>query len=174
MLNSSSFAYLRRSMLRTLFICIALLLSPFKILSAQPSVIKWEQFTPLLTPPKDSVYVINFWATWCKPCVAELPEFTSAANEIKGPVRFFFISLDFKRDYESRLIPFLSQQKLPGDVYLLDEPDYNSWIDKADPTWQGGIPATLIVNSKGQRMFYEGDLNKEEILTFIHQLIPNK
>ena len=57
------------------------------------------------------------------------------------------IWLDFLDDLEEKVIPFVKTRNLKSKVVLLDEIDYNTWIDLIDPTWGGAIPFTLIVNS---------------------------
>ena len=132
------------------------------------SVIKLEQLNSLLSNKNDTTYVINFWATWCKPCVKELPFFIEAEERLKNEkVSFIFISLDFKRDLDSRLNDFVKKNMLNSTVYLIDEPDYDQWIDKVDPSWQGNIPATLIYNfNKSKREFFPKELGSDE-LSFI-------
>ncbi len=131
----------------------------------QAQIIKWNTLEQILKNKADTTYVINFWATWCKPCVAELPYFIDEEKKTSDkPVKFYFISLDFKKELVIRLIPFIEKQNIGSTVYLLDEPDYNSWIDKVDSTWGGAIPATLVFNNaKGVHHFYEKDFAKEEL-----------
>ena len=138
----------------------------FQLCDAQTaSVIKWSSVEQLLHKKSDTTYVINFWATWCKPCVEELPYFLEQEKMLSSkPVKFYFISLDFKRDINTRLIPFLEKQNITSSVYLLDEPDYNFWIDKVDSTWGGAIPATLIYNhALNKRTFYEKEFTLIEL-----------
>lgn len=93
----------------------------------------------------EEVWVINFWATWCSPCLAELPYFKSAAKILNpAEVRFIFVTLDFKKQFESKLKPYLAEHPLPGTVYNLWDMDYNSWIDQVSPKWSGAIPVTVI------------------------------
>jgi len=125
-------------------------------------VIKLQELQHYLAKEDDTVRVVNFWATWCKPCVMELPHFIETYNEMKTQkVEFLFVSLDFLVDYEKRLIPFVKNRKVNAPVVLLDEPNYNSWIDLIEPTWAGDIPATIIVNNKTKsREFVSGELSK--------------
>ncbi|HZW63252.1 MAG TPA: TlpA disulfide reductase family protein [Flavobacteriaceae bacterium] len=100
-------------------------------------------------------YVVNFWATWCVPCVKELPYFEALnqAYKEKG-VEVLLVSLDFPKDYETRLRPFLKKHQLESKVLVLNDPDMNTWIPKVDENWSGAIPATLIYNAT-QRRFFE-------------------
>lgn len=106
---------------------------------------------PLFQKNNDTTYVINFWATWCKPCVKELPYFENLNQTHQNEkVKVVLVSLDFPRDLEKKLLPFLEKRELHSDVVVLLDADYNSWIDKVDPEWGGAIPATLIYGKKGK------------------------
>jgi len=115
----------------------------------------------------DSIHIINFWATWCKPCVAELPYFEAylAENNDKN-IKMTLVSLDMVRQVESKLVPFLNEQGIKSDVVLLADNKMNDYIDKVDPSWEGSIPATLIVYPDG-RAFYEQEFHSITELTNI-------
>ncbi len=116
-------------------------------------VIKFTDLEQLIKKD-NTISVINFWASWCKPCVSEIPIFETLADNFRlNNVSVIFISLDFKRDL-STVEKFVSEHQIKSKVYLIDEPDYNSWIDKVSPQWSGAIPATLISNGTRQE-FYE-------------------
>lgn len=110
----------------------------------------------------DGIYVFNFWASWCKPCVTEMPAFETLANDFRlNKVSVIFISLDFKRDLET-VEKFVTEHQIKSKVYLIDEPDYNSWIDKVSPQWSGAIPATLISNGI-RKDFYEQSFDYQSL-----------
>ncbi len=90
-------------------------------------------------------YVINYWATWCGPCVKELPYFEQLLTAYqKDKVRVVLVSLDFPKKVDSKLLPFLNKHNIQSEVVLLDDPKSNVWIDKVDPSWEGAIPITII------------------------------
>lgn len=106
-----------------------------------------DELAGILNNPSDKLHVINFWATWCGPCVAELPEFQKVVNASdSSQVDFLFVSLDFPSDAEKKLRPFLKKNNYTFKVVLMTEMDADSWIERVDPGWQGNIPATLIFN----------------------------
>lgn len=134
------------------------------------SVIKFSELENLIHPANDTVVLINFWATWCKPCIEELPDFIELENQLKNTnIKFHYVSLDFKKNIPQSVIPFVEKQLLNKSVFLLDETDYNSWINKVEPSWQGSIPATVIVNQHGVKFFKEGQLTKSELLIALKQ-----
>jgi thiol-disulfide isomerase/thioredoxin len=119
-----------------------------------PSV-KIDSPNQRLANGNDTIYVVNFWATWCAPCVAELPYFEqidSAFAEKK--VKVILVSTDFKKDINTRLIPFIEKKKLHSEVNFLDELYDNEWIPKMDSSWQGNIPATKIYNAKTKKSVF--------------------
>ncbi|OWY21827.1 hypothetical protein C7N43_28620 [Sphingobacteriales bacterium UPWRP_1] len=106
----------------------------------------------------DTVYVYNFWATWCKPCVAELPWFEKLGQQYAGKkLKITLISLDFLEQTQTRVNPFIKDKGLQSEVFVLDGGnDPNAWINQIDPAWSGAIPATLIIHApSGFRKFYE-------------------
>ncbi len=134
--------------------------------SAQiPTIIKMAELERVLKAQNDTTYVVNFWATWCVPCVKEFPAFQAFANKhLNEKVKVVMVSLDFKKEYDKSLIPYLQKHNIDGTVYLLDEPDYNAWIEKVDKDWQGEIPVTLIFNNgKKIRKFFANDFMPETL-----------
>ncbi|MDQ3110092.1 MAG: TlpA family protein disulfide reductase [Bacteroidota bacterium] len=113
----------------------------------------------------DTTFVVNFWATWCGPCVKELPYFTALDSaRSKDKVKVILVSLDFKKDISTRLVPFIEKRKIKTEVIFLDETNDNEWIPKADGEWQGNIPATLIRNpAKGYRRFLPRETTYHEL-----------
>lgn len=118
---------------------------PQRMLGQIPVYEKFSDLEALLHLGSDTTYVINFWATWCKPCIEELPYFESF-NQKYGDkrVKIILVSLDFPDKVESRLIPFIEKKKLKSTVIFLEDGKYNSWIDKVSPEWSGAIPVTYI------------------------------
>lgn len=126
--------------------------------------VDFEEFdSKYLQQKNDTTYVINFWATWCKPCVKELPAFEKINEQYAGQkVKVVLASLDFPDRIEKQVIPFLKKHDLQSEVVLLDDPDANSWIPRVSQEWSGAIPATIIYNQQ-ERKFYEGSFTYEEL-----------
>ncbi|MGE0568714.1 MAG: TlpA disulfide reductase family protein [Bacteroidia bacterium] len=143
------------------------------LISAQKvsAVYKIDELLNRIDNARDTTYVINFWATWCKPCVKELPAFDSLNNSnTNSKLKFLLVSLDFKDKIESNVNPFLSKHKYKLECVLLDEVNGNDFIDKIDESWSGAIPATLIVKkSIGKRVFLEKKLNSKELMAEIEK-----
>ncbi len=110
-------------------------------------VMNFDQLEPYLHRQTDTLYFINFWATWCVPCREELPAIEAVAEKYKNDkLKIYLVSLDFPKQLETRLIPFIRTNNIKSEVILLNDPDQNRWIDKVDPKWSGEIPFTVIYN----------------------------
>ncbi|MCF6347562.1 MAG: TlpA family protein disulfide reductase [Flavobacteriaceae bacterium] len=134
-------------------------------------VYNYSELELILNTIDDNTYVINFWATWCAPCVKELPYFQELHNTYdKGNVKVILVSLDFPDKLESQLIPFVVKKNITAQVILLDDPNENIWIPKIDKSWSGALPATLIYN-KNKRVFYEQSFTKELLFKEIEKFI---
>ena len=120
----------------------------------------YPQLQPLLHQNSENVQVVNFWATWCAPCIKELPYFEEL-NKLEG-VEVLLVSLDFSNHKQTRLIPFVEKHKLQSRVVHLDDEDENYWINEISTTWSGALPATLIY-TQNRRGFYEQSFTKYEL-----------
>lgn len=115
----------------------------------------FEDITPLFEQQNDTTYVINFWSTWCAPCVKELPYFEELnAQYAPQKVKVLLISLDFPKQLETKLKPFLKKHNLQSELFVLTDPDANSWVNAVNPEWSGAIPATVIYKG-AKKEFYE-------------------
>lgn len=123
----------------------------------------------ILASPEDQLYVVNFWATWCPPCVTEMPYFDKLSEEYEDKgVKFILISLDFPSQIESKLIPFLEKNRITADVKVMTNLDYNSWIEKVDGSWQGNIPVTLFFNNERKvKYFHPSEVTEKELRDLI-------
>ena len=137
----------------------------------QPRVLSFNDLEPHLNFSNDTTYLVNFWASWCTPCVDELPAFEKIGEEYKSrKVKVLLVSLDFPNQIESRLVPFIEKHQINSEVLVLNDPDANKWIDRVDKGWSGALPATLIYNSK-TRDFHEGSFTYEELKIKVEQKI---
>jgi len=126
----------------------------------------------ILTITNDKTYVINFWATWCGPCVAELPYFEELNQKYKDQnVELILVSIDWATNLDKKVKPFIVRKGLQSKVILFDDPKANDWIDKIDPSWSGAIPITLFMD-KNNKQFYEKEYHSlEELETDLNTFI---
>ncbi len=161
-------------MLLHLFLLGALLQGTDTTLQKDVPVYDFAQFEPLLHKNNDTTYIVNFWATWCKPCVQELPLFDSLAMEYKDKkVKVLLVSLDFAEKKDPIVIPFIKRKQIQSEVLILDDPDADAWISKVDSSWSGAIPVTLIYH-KEKRAFYEQNFHGSELKEAFLKIYPTK
>lgn len=134
-------------------------------------VYDFNGFEPMLHKEDEKTYVINFWATWCKPCIEEMPHFERINSEHKeNNVEVVLVSLDMPNMWKSRLEPYVEKNDIESKVVILDDPKQNDWIPKVSGGWGGGIPATLIYN-KDKRTFYQRGFTYEELNEELNKFI---
>lgn len=136
------------------------------------AILNFEQLEPRLHTESDTVWVVNFWATWCAPCVAELPYFEALHQQYKDKkVQVLLISLDHKSQVAARVVPFLEKHRLSPEVLVLSEKDPNLWVPRVSEDWTGSLPGTLIF-SKAKRAFFERSFeNLEAIEQVLHPFL---
>ena len=125
----------------------------------------------LFHPAEDEIILVNFWATWCGPCVKELPLF-ELLNKTKETekIKIILVSLDFTDHLQKRFVPFIKKQELTSTLAVLADMDANKWIDLVDPSWTGTIPATMALKGK-TKVFTDQEFESvEEIKAFLQQL----
>lgn len=139
----------------------------------QVSEISVEQLAEKTIKTNDTLYVVNFWATWCKPCVAEMPYFEQAGQKFANKkVKLLFISLNYPRELTT-VDKFVKAKAITADCYLLNAGNPNVWIDKIEKDWGGSIPATIMYKGGTKVFFREGDFTPAELDSII-QLKTNK
>lgn len=125
--------------------------------------IDYNGLEKVLNKQDNKTYVVNFWATWCAPCVKELPYFEKINKQYKDKnVEVVLVSLDFPKHFDTKLKNFINEKQLQSELYALNDMDSNYWIPKVNKDWSGAIPATLIYNSK-KREFFEQAFEYEEL-----------
>jgi thiol-disulfide isomerase/thioredoxin len=117
--------------------------------------------------------VINFWATFCKPCIAELPHFQEVANQYqKRGLRLVLVNLDLKEAYPKTIAAFVKKRNLKSPVVFLDESNADHFVPMVDSTWSGAIPASLFINpANGYRKFIEDELSRDKLEAEIRKML---
>lgn len=134
-------------------------------------IIKLGQLQELINSKTDNIKIINFWATWCAPCVKELPLFEKLGQE-RTDVKITLVSMDIDLDPNpEKIYKFVERKKIQSQVLILDEKDPNSWIEKIEKNWSGALPATIVINGKtGQRKFVEKELHEGDLEKLIAEI----
>ena len=137
---------------------------PDRFVEGIPVYETFKSLEPLFRYDNDTTFVINFWATWCKPCIEELSYFEELNAQHKSEkVKVILVSLDFPKQIASNLVPFVQKKQLQSQVIVLLDGKYNDWIDKVSSDWSGAIPATYIYKKGQHRLVGEPFKNYEQL-----------
>ena len=152
--------------MKKLVLLIAFLFMLCSVTFAQVKTISLSQLQKRISNA-DTVYVVNFWATWCKPCIEELPYFEKLQATYKGqPLKVLLVSMDFESKLPA-VKTFARTHKLASEVYLAIRKSDQELIDGIDKEWSGALPGTLIVNGKKSiHTFKEQEFTYEELNKF--------
>lgn len=145
---------------------LAILFMIFFQVSEAQTITKWKVDDLKTAIQKaDKPTIFNFWATFCKPCIEEMPHFQELAKKYESyGVQLILVSLDLPEAYPVKIEKFAARQRLSGLIPYLDETDADIFCPIVDKSWSGAIPASLFINHKtGYRKFYEEQLSKEKL-----------
>ena len=132
--------------------------------STEVKTVNYNELKPLINKSGEKTYVVNFWATWCAPCIKEIPYYEELN---KNPlIDVLLVSLDFPNHIFSRLIPFIKKNKIQSEVILLNDSNENYFISEINSDWSGALPATIIYNKK-KRLFFEKSFTKDELFKLV-------
>ncbi|HTF81051.1 MAG TPA: TlpA disulfide reductase family protein [Cytophagales bacterium] len=150
------------------FFLFALLACTAALCQAQNiEIVTLSQLQKRVLKKNDTLYVVNFWATWCKPCIQELPYFEQSRVQFKShKLKILLVSLDFKSDI-AQANKLKEKKDLKNQVLLLDESNPNVWINKVDKAWSGAIPATVLYKGGKKIFFKEGEFKQTELESLI-------
>ena len=157
---------------------ILLFVFAFSLTSANAQEIKKWKLQDLEAAIKnsDKPTIINFWATFCKPCIEELPYFQETAKRYNSAgVQLILVSLDLPQAYPKKISAFAAKNKIKAPIVFLDETNADLFCPRVDPNWSGAIPASLFINNKtGYKKFFEDQLSKEQVEKEIISMINSK
>jgi len=157
----------------TTIMLFAAMISTTNLAGQSIKQIRTPELETILGNPDDRLFVVNFWATWCGPCVRELPHFEKLSREYwSRDITFILVSLDFPSEIGKKLLPFLKKNNIDLGVYVMMDLDYDTWIGKVDDDWQGNLPATLIFNNaRGIRQFHSAEVDESALRKMIKKNI---
>jgi thiol-disulfide isomerase/thioredoxin len=165
----------RRRFLLCVQTSICLFFSHFS-LAQQVNVLKPDVLLKMIENCEDDqkIKVYNFWATWCAPCIREIPQFEEV-NVSYGNVDVILINLDDVDLLDQKVKPFIKKRAITSKVLLLDETDLNGFINSIEKSWSGAIPATLIIDcSNRNRLFFEQEFKEGELTQTIEKILKSR
>lgn len=136
-------------------------------------VIKYEELFSKINQPTDQLIAVNFWATWCGPCVEEIPHFNEIVDKYKDNenLKVLFVSMDRLKQLE-KVNQFVKSKNMNAEVVLLDDNKrMNEWIPAIDKSWSGNIPVTAFYKNGQKVHFVNSEMNKEEFETIINSYL---
>ena len=151
------------------FLLTLFFFSAFNFLLAQDISVEkltGSELEKIISSRDGKILLINIWATWCIPCREEFPDLVKLRNETdEKEIDIIGISADYPDEIESKIIPFLREQKVNFKNYVNAFDDPNELIDFLNPDWNGALPATFIFDEAGnQKVFLEGKQSYEELI----------
>lgn len=158
--------------MKRITVIIASLLFCMPVFSQSLQKIKITELEKMISESKGPL-IINFWATFCKPCIEEIPHFQKLGKKYESDgVQLLLVSLDMQDDYPEKVTRFIEKKKLSTPVAWLDETNADYFCPKVDSAWSGAIPATLFVNNRNSyRRFTEEPLTEEQLEKEIKDLL---
>lgn len=137
--------------------------------------VKMADVVKRFSKKSDTIYVVNFWATFCKPCIEEIPYFIKVTDKYKDKkVKLLLVSLDLPAFYPSKIAAFAEKNNYTPEIVWLKETNADIFCPQIDPQWSGAIPATIIVNSKtGKKIFFEEEMKEEQFEEAVKKAIGN-
>lgn len=155
--------YLKRT---SLLLCISVL----AFSGPQVRIINFDNLKQETLKNNDTLYVVNFWATWCDPCVKEIPFFQAAYRKFAShKVKMVFVSLNSPKELAS-VQKFADQKQLKPEALILDAGNPNIWINAIDSSWSGALPATILYRHSKKLYFHEGEFTQDKL----NQIIQSK
>jgi len=138
-----------------------LLLTAAMALPAGMTVVAEAGYAKLVASQRGKVVLVNFWATYCVPCRAEMPALVKLQQKY-GPKGFVLmtISADEPED-EGKAVQFLSTVRVPAPHYLRKTDNEDTFIRAVDAKWSGALPLSLVYDKTGKKakvMVGEADL----------------
>ncbi len=158
-------------MIKNRFAVVVFSLCAHASLAQIAEMVTLDKLQTLIASRDKPIQIINFWATWCAPCVKEIP-LLEKFNRERNDVKVTLVSMDIDLDPNpEKVYKFISRKNIQSRVVILDERDPNSWISKIDNNWSGALPATLIVNSgTGKRRFWGRELREGDLERLIEEV----
>lgn len=156
---------------RIILLAVAFVFAGLSLFGQDARVVKLEELKQTINGPGESVRVINFWATWCGPCVKELPYFEKVGKERKD-VEVILVSTDLDLDPNpDKVHRFVKRKSLTSRVLILEAQKGNDWIDELEKEWSGALPATIVLNPKtGKKKFVGQELHEGELEKLIAEV----
>jgi len=133
---------------------------------------QFSELQSIIDAEGDELLVLNFWSTYCPPCIKEMPHFNKLETEYQNKkIRILLISLDDVTQLETRIYPFVKKHGIVQEVMILKDQNYSKWTDKIDESWYGALPATLIIKGKKRNFRFGSYETYEELKSDVDAML---
>ena len=158
--------------MKRIFALSMLLAIAFTNSAQQVKKVKIDEIEQIIQK-SDHPVIISFWATWCIPCIHEIPYFQETVKKYENKdVELVLVSLDFKESFPNVIESFIKKRNFQASFYWLNETNADHFCPKIDPKWDGSIPATLFVNNKtNYRKFYDRQVTPMQVEAEVKMLV---
>ena len=158
-------------------ILIVIITLNISLISRSQSIPAWKiaDLNTYIDTCSKELIVINLWATFCAPCVHEIPDFIRVAKS-KNNVALLLLSVDGKSEYPKKLTRFVQKKSFDQVPNAwLDEDNADYFISAISQEWTGSIPATLFIHKpSGRKEFVEAELDKATLEKILQDLETGK
>ncbi len=151
--------------------------SPLPAAVGEVSLATPKEIRALIDAGKGQVVVMNFWATWCPPCVKEMPEFAKFWHEFDGNgVTFLSFTADFAATKDSVVLPFMKSYEIPFPVRIMAVDNPDDLAQELPVEWDGALPATFIFGPEGALVWQTvgGTITRDLLAEKVAPLISSK
>lgn len=124
---------------------------------------EYSEIQTRLDSDTNVLWIVNFWATSCPPCLKEMPHFNEIEAEKNDDIKILLVSLDRAKDLEPRVYDFVEKFNITPEVVLLEDQNYSSWTDDVDPSWYGALPATMMIKGSKKNFRFGAYKTIEEL-----------
>lgn len=152
------------------FCCLVFIVLSLNVHAQQIRSYSADKLISRAAAGKDTVFVYNFWATWCGPCVKELPAFDTLQAKYAGQaVKVLLVSFDFPDDYQQKITAFKAKKDPKPEIVWFSDTNADEFIPKLDAKWSGALPGTLVIRGK-EKIFFEGMITTAKVAAAVENL----